>query len=204
MSFEEHIQQICKKASGKLNALSRQCKILPFFKRRMLMKSFFDSQFAYSPLVWMCHSRELNSRINSLHYRALRLVYKDDNSSFEELLKKDESVSIHHRNIHCLAIEMFKVKNGLAPTFMSDIFPDRNLTNNVAAGLRSQTDFYNQSNPKSVFNGIDSLRHLGPRIWNILPASLRECTTLDKFKCDIKSWIPTNCPCRLLKCMCNT
>ena len=199
LSFEEHVQQICKKASSKLNALSRQCKILPFFKRRMLMKAFFDSQFAYSPLVWMSHSRELNNRINSLQYRALRLVYKDDESSFEELLKKDESVSIHHRNIHCLAIEMFKVKNGLAPTFMNDIFPERNLTDNVAAGLRSQTDFYNPSNPKSVFNGVDSLRHLGPQIWSILPATLKACDTLDKFKHNIKRWIPKDCPCRLCK-----
>ena len=199
LSFEEHIKLICKKASAKLNALSRQCKVLPFYKRRTLMKAFFDSQFAYAPLVWMCHSRELNNKINSLHYRALRMVYKDDESSFEELLKKDESVSIHHRNIHCLAIEMFKVKNGLAPTFMSDVFPDRNLTNDVAGGLRSQTDFYNSSNPKSIFNGVDSLRHLGPRIWNILPESIKKCTSLEKFKCEIKRWIPKNCPCRLCK-----
>ena len=127
------------------------------------------------------------------------MVYKDDESSLEDLLKKDESVSIHHRNIHCLAIEMFKVKNGLAPTFMNDVFPERNLTNDVAGGLRSQTDFYNSSNPKSVYNGVDSLRHLGPRIWNILPEKIKQCTSLDAFKCEVRRWIPKNCPCRLCK-----
>ena len=120
-TFEDHVKQICKKSSGKLNALSRQCKVLPFHRRRMLMKAFFDSQFAYSPMVWICHSRELNNKINNLHYRALRLVYRDDNSSFDELLKKDGSVSIHHRNIHCLATEMFKVRNGLSPIFPEKI-----------------------------------------------------------------------------------
>ncbi len=121
LTFEDHVKQICKKSSGKLNALSRQCKVLPFHRRRMLMKAFFDSQFAYSPMVWICHSRELNNKINNLHYRALRLVYRDDNSSFDELLKKDGSVSIHHRNIHCLATEMFKVRNGLSPIFPEKI-----------------------------------------------------------------------------------
>ena len=50
------------------------------------------------------------------------MVYLDEISSFEELLTKDGSVTIHHRNLHVLAIEMFKVINGMAPTFMNDIF----------------------------------------------------------------------------------
>ena len=147
----------------------------------------------------MCHSRELTNKINNLHYRALRLVYRDENSSFEELLKKDGSVSIHHRNIHCLATEMFKVKNGLSPTFMEDIFPERNIKDVPAEGLWSQTDFYNPSNPKTVHNGVERLRHLGPWIWNMLPARIKECTSLEKFKCEIKGWIPKEYPCRLCK-----
>ena len=45
--------------------------------------------------------------------RALRLVYGDYTIYFEELLIKDKSVSIHHRNIQQVAIEIFKVKNNL-------------------------------------------------------------------------------------------
>ena len=70
------------------------------------MKSFIESQFAYSPLVWMFHDRHMNNKINKLHERSLRIVYKDDISSFEELLLKDGSLSTHHRNIHALAIEI--------------------------------------------------------------------------------------------------
>ena len=55
-------------------------------KLRLLMKSFIESQFDYCPVIWMFHSRLLNNRINRLHERALRLVYKDSNLSFEELL----------------------------------------------------------------------------------------------------------------------
>ena len=71
---------------------------------------FFSSQFSYCPLVWMSHSRQINSKIDNLHCRALRIVYRDKtSSSFEDLLKKDGSVRAHHRNIQFLAIEMFKV-----------------------------------------------------------------------------------------------
>ena len=90
-------------------------KILSFDKKRLLLKSFIESQFSYCPLIWMFCSREMNRRINHIHERALRLVYDDYITSFEDLLIRDKSVSIHHRNIQTVAIEMFKVKNNLCP-----------------------------------------------------------------------------------------
>ena len=63
------------------------------------MKAFVESQFGYCPLIWMFHSRGLNNKINRIHERALRITYKDKSSTFQELLEKDNSVSIHHRNI---------------------------------------------------------------------------------------------------------
>ena len=87
LTFSNHVNQIYKKASNKLNALIRQCKILPFSKRRSLMKAFFESQFAYCPLVWMFHNRQINYKINDLHYRALRVVYRDETSSFDNGLE---------------------------------------------------------------------------------------------------------------------
>ena len=60
----------------------------------------------------MFHSRKLNERISYIHERALRIVYKDFNSSFQQLLTEDSSLNIHHRNQQKLATENFKVKNG--------------------------------------------------------------------------------------------
>ena len=105
LTFSDHLNLICKKASRKVNALARQCAILPFYKRKLLMQAFFNSLFASSPLVWMFHSREINNK-NKLHYRALHIAYRDEISIFEELLKKDGSFTIHHRNLHLLATEI--------------------------------------------------------------------------------------------------
>ena len=77
-------------------------------KQRTIIKSFVTSQFSYCPLIWMFHSRRLNNKINSIHERALRITYQDNTSTFQELLNKDNSVSIHHRNLQVLATEMFK------------------------------------------------------------------------------------------------
>ena len=158
------------------------------------------SQFSFSPLLFMFCDRTVNYKINSLHYRALQIVYMDNLSSFEELLIKDKSVKIHHRNIQLLATEMFKVKLGIAPTFMSDIFTIRNILENAVAGnLRRSSVFYNFENPRSVRYGTETLRCLGPKIWNILPNHIKNAENLRIFKNRVKLWTPINCPCRLCK-----
>ena len=54
------------------------------------------------------------------------MVYNDKQSSFKMLLEKDTSVSIHDRNIHCLATEMYKVNNRLSPPLVSNICRQKN------------------------------------------------------------------------------
>ena len=70
----------------------------------------------------MFHSRKSNNKINLLHERALRMIYNDQISSFQELLDKDNSFTVHHFNIQSLAIEMFKVINNIAATIIDDLF----------------------------------------------------------------------------------
>ena len=119
LSFENYVFSLCKKASQKLYALARVVNFMDLGKRKSLMKAFITPQFNYCPLIWMFHSRQLNNRINKIQERALRLVYKDNKLTFNDLLKLDNSVTIHQQNLLILATEIFKVKNSLAPEIMS-------------------------------------------------------------------------------------
>ena len=104
-TFQLHIDKICKKAAYKLNVISRITNTyMDFNKRKLVANAFFSSQFNYCPLIWMCHNRNYKSKINRLHERCLRLIHSDKCSSYEELLVKDKSVSIHHKNIHVLDV----------------------------------------------------------------------------------------------------
>ena len=111
LSFDDYISELCKKASRKIHALSRVASFMNISERCILMNAFFISQFSYCALVWMCHSRANNSKINRLHERCLRIIYSEKQSSFETLLEKDGSVSVHNRNLQILATEMYKIKN---------------------------------------------------------------------------------------------
>ena len=119
LTFNNHVAGLCKKASQKLHALARVSKYMNMNKRRTIMKAFIIAQFGYCPLVWMFHSSTLNNRINKIHERALRIVYNDEQSSFNGLLIKDGAITIHQRNIQALAIEI----NGMSPEIMNKVFP---------------------------------------------------------------------------------
>ena len=72
LKFEKHITDI-NKASHKIHVLSRITSYMSLNKRRLLMKTFVESQINYCPLIWMFHFRRLNNKINNVHERALRI-----------------------------------------------------------------------------------------------------------------------------------
>ena len=79
--------------------------------------------FSYCPVIWMFRSGKMDHRINSIHKRALKLVYEDShNLTFQELMTKEKSVSVHQKNLQLLATEIFKSKIGGSPELMNNIF----------------------------------------------------------------------------------
>ena len=142
----------------------------------------------------MFHSKHMNNRINHLHERALRIAYNDYSSSFQSLLEKDNSVTIHYRNIQLLAIEMFKLKNGIAPQIMQDLFPLRE----TKYSMRN-CNIFETSNVNTVYHGTETLSFREPKIWSLVPLDLQNCPSLDIFKKQIKKWKPVGCDCRICK-----
>ena len=141
------------------------------------MKSFITSQFSYCPLVWMFHSQLLNNKINAIHERALRIPYCDKHSKFQQLLEKDNSVSIHHRNLQVLATEMFKVNVDLSLDLMNAIFIKRTnpytLRRNVTFSIRQMS---------SVYHGTEFLSFLGPKICELVPSEKNSQKALEFLK----------------------
>ena len=155
----------------------------------------FDFHFNYCLLVWMCHSRTLNNKINKLHQRCLRLIYTDKTSTFQELLDKDNSVSIHMRNIQSLATEMYKEANNISPEIMKEVF---NFCGEIGYDLK-QKNIFRESLFNSVYNGTEKVFFLGPKIWEVIPKNIIKLGSLNSFTKEIKNWKPNNCPCGLCK-----
>ena len=139
-------------------------------KRRILMNAFFKAQFNYCPIIWMFHSPYLNNKINRLHERCLRVINNDKFSNFEELLSKGNSVSIHHNNIHVLAIEMYKFTNDMSPDIINEVFKLRNTPH---CNLR-HTSHFSTDPIHSVYNKTESDSYFGPKIWEQIPAKIKK------------------------------
>ena len=122
------------------------------------------------------------------------MIYNDKNSSFLELLEKDKTLTIHHRNIHTLAIELYKIKNNMAPPIRNTIFLMRENNHN----LRSESCFKG-GNVKTIQYGTSSLVYLAPKIWNLIPKEIKNYNSLIIFKKKINQWTPSSCPWRLCK-----
>ena len=129
-----------------------------------------------------------------MHERALRLVYKDQNSTFEELLSKNKLFTVHQRNLQKLATEMYKAKNKLSPSFMTLIFPHSENQYDMRT-----PNYFKTHNIMTVHNGSETISFRGPIIWRLVPDDIKISKSLSEFKAKIKEWRPDGCTCRICK-----
>ena len=132
------------------------------------MRTFIESQFNYCHLIWMCHSRDLNRKINKLHERALRAVYKDKHLTFEQILNRDGSFTMHERNLQKLAVEMYKVKHNLCPKPIQELF---------IPAIRGNHEWV-----------LPKVRTVikGPKTWKLVPIEIKNSKSLLAFQKKIK------------------
>ena len=112
-------------------------------------------------------------RLERVQECGLRAVFKDKQSSYQQLLVKAKQS--YHRCI------MFKVKDNLLSRPICDMF----LTDSHTFNLR-QKDFYDCSF-NTVTHGKHSIRYLGPRLWSKIPSKDRSAASLKQFKSRIRS-----------------
>ena len=194
LDFTSHISKICKGATNKINALLRIAKHLTMPQKKLLVNAFFYSHFNYCPLVWMFSTKDANNKIEKLHKRALQIIHSDYDSAlnYEDLLLRDNSVTIHQRNLQFLMTEIFKTIHGLNPSFMKEFF----IMEETCYNLRCQ---YRMKVPRvtSTKYGLETLSFRGCQIWNTLPSEFKYLSSVPKFKEQIKSWSGSNCNCRI-------
>ena len=92
-------------------------------------------------------------------------------------------MTIHQRNLQVLASEIFKLYNGLAPEIMKEVFKIQN----PSYDFRPEVTHFKRGNVKTTYYGIQLVRYLGPKIWDMVPSNIKNCSSSNKFKDNIKS-----------------
>ena len=142
----------------------------------------------------MFSPRRSNNLTNRIHERSVRAVHNDTSSTFQELLQDNRNVSIHHKNIQTLTMELFKVVNNICPPIMKTFFDFRETRYNI----RKFQDM-RQQKIKTVWYGLKTALHRAPQIWSLAPADLKSLPNVNLFKSKIKHWKCNEWPCKLCK-----
>ena len=162
--------------------------------RSTVYKAVILLNFNYCPLIWLFCNKGANKEINRTHKRALRILYEDYESSFETLLARSGSNSIHIKNLQKLMTEIYKSMNHLSPSIVWEFHEKKRITYN----LRTQ-NLCKLPTIKTLGFGLDSLSFRGSFLWNTLDDSIKQVPTLSRFKKRIKDWTADRCTCKICR-----
>ena len=126
LNFNEHVSNICKKASRQLNVLKRIGTHLTKLGKLTIYYSFIISNFNYCPLVWHFCGETNTKKIEKIQERALRFIYNEYTSSYEDLLCKSKLPSLKVRRLRTFALEVFKIVNKDCPVYLFDLIDIKN------------------------------------------------------------------------------
>ena len=129
LTFKQHIENLCRKAQYKHQALRRMRKFLTIEKAKILRNAFIDSQFNYAPFLWMF----LYSKIEKIHHKTLKVIY-ESNDTYDNPLLQSNTVSVHQRHLGFLMTEINKSISQLNAEFMWSYFRHKDMPYNLRKG----------------------------------------------------------------------
>ena len=117
----------------------------------------------------MFSGKESKNKVEKLHKRVLQIIHDDFSSPYETLLLKDNSTTIHKRNLKFLMTEILKNIDNENPSFMKEIFAREDSIYNLRFMFRLRV-------PRvlATKNGLETLSFRGIQIWNSLSNNLKE------------------------------
>ena len=122
LRFDKHVKSLCNKSNAKVQILKRIAQYLSVDCRLAIVRSFIISQFLYCSILFLFCRRFYSDRMDKIVYRALKVVFSDYSSSYEELLTRSNLKNLEIQRQKALLCEIYKSINDIGPTYMRDIF----------------------------------------------------------------------------------
>ena len=190
LNFNYHVNELCKRAGRKINALSRLSNIIDVRSKRILYESFVSSQFGYCTVIWNFCSVSNTKKIEKLQYRALKVIYSDYCSPYKVLLLKSELPLLYVRRLRIVLTEVYKSIYKLNPEYLHDMFTFKSnkydMRNEYTIAVRKY---------KTKKYGFNSLMYQGAKGWNSLPNNIKCAGNFKMFYMMLMNWQGEACSC---------
>ena len=194
LTFNKHVETLCSKVNNKISAFSRLNNYISREQALTICNAVILSNFNYCPLIWLFCGKGANKEIDRTHKRALRILYKDYESSFETLLTRSGSFKIHVKNLQKLMTEIYKSMNHLNPSLVWEFHEKKHVTYNLRIQYLCKLPTI-----KTLGFGLESLSFRGSFLWNTLDDSIKQKSTLSAFKKRIRDWAGDKCTCKICR-----
>ena len=192
LKFDDHVTEICKKASKQLAVLKTLGRFLTKQGKLVIYNSFIASNFSYCPLAWHFCSIASTNKLEKVQERALRFINNDYSSSLKKLLSQTKTEPLHVKRLKLMACEVFKIVNKLSPEYIQDMISIKTSTYNFRGERKAEIPRVNTTR-----YGLRSFRSEAPRIWNSLPNNLRVAESYPQFQGLLRRWDGLGCGCPL-------
>ena len=121
LTFSGHIINICKKTSCKVGVLLRR-NLIPCTAKLQLYKSYTCPHLTYCDIVQHFYKSSDKKKMERIQEQALRAVFRSKSETYSELLTRAGLLSLYQQSLQNIAIFMYKVKNGLMPSYITAVF----------------------------------------------------------------------------------
>ena len=190
LNFNTHISNICRKASRQLNVLKRIGKHLCKLGKLTIYHSFIMSNLNYCPLAWHFCSEQNTKKLEKIQERALRFIYDDYCSNYDELLSKSSLPTLKLRRMRAMAIQVFNILHKESPVYLHDLI---NVKHHSYSFRYTNTAVLPQV--RTTTYGLKSFRFSAAKLWNSLPNEFRSIASFNQFKNVISGWNGDICHC---------
>ena len=119
MSWECHIQNICKKIASALGSIKRIRHLIPFNSLINVYDSLVQPHFNYCSVVWGNCGSGLSEKLQKLQNRAARiLMHASYDSNIDELFRALGWHKLKYQRLESAAVMMYKSLHGMTPEYL--------------------------------------------------------------------------------------
>lgn len=187
LSYRFHINNLSSKISRSLGVLNKISSFIPLNILYMLYCSLISPYICYAVEVWFCAPAYLTNKVNILQKKSVRCINRAEyNAHTEPFFTEMKLLKVADLHKYMIGIYMYKVVN--VQGFDSDVLQSLTRFADVHNHATRQNGLYMLPRVnKEKFRG--SIKYVGVNVWNEIPARIRDCSSIFKFKKHYKSYL---------------
>jgi hypothetical protein len=185
MTLHPHVNSLVKSCNWQLRKIGFLRKYLTTEAAEKAIHAFISSRLDNgNSLLYGLPDYQLE-RLQRIQNTAARILTRTAKySHITPILKDLHWLPVPKRIIFKILTLTFRCLNGNAPTYLSDLLEPHTTARHLRSTNKSLLKVP-KSNKKTY--GDRAFANAAPRLWNSLPRTLRQCSTLSSFKSDLKT-----------------